>query len=219
MKSNSFKNLRSALKKQSDQRLTDFISTLKKVKSLEDIKGWVYTDLIPAKKTFATIKEAKQYLIERKTLALSKSLDKEYARLNIISLAPEFEKMTITVEWKKNRTWGSNPRAEARAITLNGVEILNSGSIGGCGYDKGSTAVANVINQCKAFLKLLCTKKDKKADKSNREIFGYGSGYGIIPSIEGGVGVSCYPAICKSIGLEFKTIASGKSFDVYEISR
>jgi hypothetical protein len=65
----------------------------------------------------------------------------------------------------------------------------------------------------------LYTEKEKNVTAKNHEILGYGSGYGILPSIEGGVGVSCYPTIFKNVGFEFKTTASGKSFDAYSIEK
>jgi hypothetical protein len=61
--------------------------------------------------------------------------------------------------------------------------------------------------------------KNKKHKLTNRELFGYGSGYGILPNFEGGVGVSCYDRIFNAIGYEFKTVSSGKTFDVYRISK
>jgi hypothetical protein len=79
--------------------------------------------------------------------------------------------------------------------------------------------VANCLNQIDEILKLLYTIKNDNLDKDNRDIFGYGSGYGITPSIEGGVGVSCYPRIFEKLGYEFKTITSGKTFDVYTITK
>jgi len=114
--------------------------------------------------------------------------------------------------------WGSNPTATAFVC---GVGELSSGSIGGCGYDKQSTAVANVLNQIPQFKKLMFELKDKpkNAKLKNREVFGYGSGYGILPNFEGGVGVSCYDRIFNAIGYEFKTLSIGKTFDVYQISK
>jgi len=94
-----------------------------------------------------------------------------------------------------------------------------SGSIGGCGYDKLSTAVAECLNQVNAVLRPLYLMKDKHTGKKNHEYLGYGSGYGILPNFEGGVGVSCYPRIFENVGYEFKTIASGKTFDVFTITK
>ena len=61
--------------------------------------------------------------------------------------------------------------------------------------------------------------KTKNAKLKNHEVFGYGSGYGILPSFEGGVGVSCYDRIFNKIGYKFETIASGKNFDVFKITK
>lgn len=61
--------------------------------------------------------------------------------------------------------------------------------------------------------------KDMKTGLKNHKIFGYGSGYGILPQLEGGVGVSCYPDIFKTVGLKFETIASGSNFDVFKITK
>jgi len=123
--------------------------------------------------------------------------------------------------------WGSNPNAECWYSFTNNEGnyhsgYVTSGSIGGCGYDKQSTAVANCLNQINEILKPLYDLKNNQlepTEKNNHEIFGYGSGYGILPTIEGGVGVSCYNAIFNKIGFEFKCTASGKNFDVYTISK
>jgi len=125
--------------------------------------------------------------------------------------------------------WGSNPRAEASYVYINeGKTLYNdvySGSIGGCGYDKESTAVANCLNKIPQLMKALYEKKNKeykptnKESDLNRNIFGYGSGYGIFPNFEGGVGTSCYPDIFKAIGFKFSKTASGKTFDVYTIEK
>lgn len=136
------------------------------------------------------------------------------------------------MEWKRSRMWGSNPSAECWYSFKDAAGQYNSGycvsgSIGGGGYDKGSTAVANVLNQINEVLKPLYAKKDKhikgiapnRQNEAHRDLFGYGSGYGILPSIEGGVGVSCYPKIFESIGYKFSTQASGKTFDVYTITK
>ena len=48
--------------------------------------------------------------------------------------------------------------------------------------------------------------ENKLTQVNNRDIFGYGSGYGILPYFEGGVGVSSYYKIFNTIGLEFKQV-------------
>jgi len=59
---------------------------------------------------------------------------------------------------------------------------------------------------------------ENELSASLREIFGYGSGYRVLPYFEGGVGVSCYPEIFKKIGFNFRQTASGKHFDAFEVT-
>lgn len=154
-----------------------------------------------------------------------KSLPKHFKRIadkekNAINLkidemenAKDFSgEFIITVEWKKSHMWGSNPKAYTNA----GYE---SSSIGGCKYDKLSTATAEALNSNKSILKLLYEKKNANIDKSNHELLGYGSGYGILPQFEGGVGVSSHIRIIEGIGLKMQTITSTKNVDVFLITK
>ena len=59
--------------------------------------------------------------------------------------------------------------------------------------------------------------KSKNVNLKNHDVFGYGSGYGVLPSFEDGVGVSCYDRIFNKIGYKFETLSSGKTFDVFRI--
>ena len=74
-------------------------------------------------------------------------------RLEKADKAGDVIEIEISVEWKKNRTWGSNPRATVwvRYMTPNGTDgdRAESGSIGGCGYDKESTAVQEAFDRLK----------------------------------------------------------------------
>jgi len=169
-----------------------------------------------------TLEKLKAYVLKRYNDAKDKDLLKKVAQIETISKSGDFISAKIQVEWKKSQMWGSNPSAELWLSFRNNTGNMDSlyftsGSIGGCGYDKLSTAVANVINQANPILKQLYELKESNPNTDNRELFGYGSGYGSLPHIEGGVGVSCYPAIFDKIGFEFKSIASGKTFDVFTI--
>lgn len=58
----------------------------------------------------------------------------------------------ISVDWKKSRTWGSNPTAEVWFLYDGGEHgggnaYAKSASIGGCGYDKRSTAVSEALSK------------------------------------------------------------------------
>lgn len=129
------------------------------------------------------------------------------------------KKLTINIEWKKSRTWGLNPVAEACVEYADGTFArLPPERASGCGYDKESTVIASVFNACMKY-KLWAMSAEAIKD-------GHGSGdngpapYGINCYAEGrgyagGVGTSCYYKIGEYIGGTFAHVASGKSFDVY----
>jgi hypothetical protein len=210
-----FNNLFEAIKKEILKRDTE---TLKEIETATDLDKWYFKSLLPKSKKitdFKDIKEAKEYLIKRLNKETDKKINKEYLNLLDIESAPEFNYFNISVEWKRSQTWGANPRAEG--YDYNGR--YDSGSIGGCGYDKLSTAVANVLNQSKGLKKLLYIYKNNNPEAANSEFLGYGAGYGILPRFEGGVGVNCYPDIFKKIGFNFRQTASGKTFDAFEVTK
>lgn len=223
------KNLIKAIEVEQKNRLKDFILAINQTTDLKGLDTWQYRDLLPKGKKVNTMTFAalKAYLIDRKQKSIYKSIEREVNHVKTVFNAGILLECKITMEWKNNRTWGANPTAECWYSYTDkdgnyGSNYVKSGSIGGCGYDKGSTAVAECLNQINEVLKPLFTKKDKaiKTDKrQNNDLLGYGSGYGILPRIEGGVGVSCYPAIFEGIGYKFQTTASGKSFDCYTITK
>jgi hypothetical protein len=216
------KNLAKQLEKEVLKRKNEKLTSIKQIQTNEAKKlDWYLLELLPASKknyVFASVKECKDYLIKRLEIHTSKKLDNNISLLNFNPNLPQIESFTIEVSWRKNSTWGANPTAEAY---VNGIGFVSSGSVSGCGYDKQSTAVAGVLNQVPQFKKLMfeLKNKTKNANLKNHEVFGYGSGYGILPSFEGGVGVSCYDRIFNKIGYKFETIASGKSFDVFKITK
>lgn len=80
--------------------------------------------------------------------------DEALKRLELADKAGEVQEITINVEWKKNRTWGSNPRAEVWVVLSDPEygtfsDYAKSSSIGGCGYDKESTAVSEAFERLK----------------------------------------------------------------------
>lgn len=223
------KNLIKAIETEQKKRLQDFIFEINQKTELSQLNTWQYNDLIPKGKKVDnfTFNALKGYLIMRKEKAIYKAIEREVNKINTVASAGELLQVKITMEWKRSKMWGSNPSAECwysykdKNGNFNSGYVV-SGSIGGCGYDKGSTAVANCLNQINEVLKPFYYQKNEalaNGEKSNHELLGYGSGYGILPSIEGGVGVSCYNSIFNKIGFEFNTVASGKSFDAYTITK
>lgn len=151
----------------------------------------------------------------------SKKVEKEYNKrtaeavdkVNKIDNADDFNGCTITIEWKK----GSMGANQAKA-TLTGCGYIEGCRTGGCGYDKESTAMADVLNECYPLMKLLYKYREEHLDGTNHITFGYGSGYNkVLPYFEGGVGVSSFYKIFETIGCTLKHTACGKTFDVYEV--
>lgn len=196
------------------------LSLIKKINSVEANQlDWSLRALLPKAKrnfTFESVSNFKDYLTKRLDTQINSEIQRQLAKLSFDENLQPVNEITITVAWKKSKMWGHNPTAESY---VNGVGNLTSGSIKGCGYCKLSTAVAAVLNQIPQFVKIMYELKNKKCKERNHDLFGYGSGYGILPSFEGGVGISCYEKIFNKIGFKFQTVASGKLFDVYSISK
>lgn len=131
---------------------------------------------------------------------------KETARINREKNQPPVKKITITIEWKKSRTWGNCPRLTAEIQYHNGKygEFTSYASV--CGYDKESQVIADVFNHCLKY-KLYFLK-----DSNN---FPYGIGLGQWRHFAGGIGTNCYYEIAEAINGTFAHVAGGKTFDVY----
>jgi hypothetical protein len=140
------------------------------------------------------------------------------SRIEAEKKQPEVKNLTITIEWRKSRTWGSNPHATAEV----NFKDKTAGGYGtgfyrkdgyyasGCGYDKESTVIAEIFND---FLKYKLHRVPEEAKKS----FPYGAYVDRdYLCYNGGVGTSCYYRISEAIGGIFEHIASGKTFDVFK---
>ena len=137
-----------------------------------------------------------------------KQLDKELKELEKVENNHKiFDNLYIQISSKK-----TNMGYQFKATLSDGFETIEGRFTGGWGYDKLSSAISEVLNEYLPLKELLYNYKEKylfenkllQAD--NRKIFGYGSGYGILPYFEGGVGVCSYYKIFDSIGLEFKQL-------------
>lgn len=166
------------------------------------------------------VAELEEYGVSKKEIRQCRKYYNE--RLSKVEAAEkctyEITEIKIIVEWKKSRKWGSNPHAEVKAYGDNYFEcFMGKASGSGCGYDKESTAIANALNQLIPLKKAMYAVKDKDVKKTNQEVLGYGSGYGVLPYFEGGVGIQRHCNIFERLGYTFRTVASGKTFAVYEI--
>lgn len=220
------KNLISAIEDESAKNFREFTFNLLKVRKHDQLNTYPYKDLLSPNKILKdkTLKESKNYLLERKSKKLKVSLQKKISSIQEIFQAGDLNFIKILVEWKKSRIWGMNPTAEIWVQFFNKEDEIDSdyfrsSSISGYGYDKLSTAVAEALNQSPQVLKLLYSKKNKKPLDSNRELLGYGSGHGILPRFEGGVGIESHRKIFENLGFKWQNIANGKTFGIYTVKK
>ena len=132
-----------------------------------------------------------------------------------IANIPNF--INVSVEWFSSRTWGANPQAEVRTGEFYNV----SRKVGGCGYDKESTATAECFNKDLGILKTALVSLYKK-EHSKKYL---GSGYGATIDLWGvsfssGVGFNCHESIITNSGF-FKVISrnSGSHYNCYNFGR
>lgn len=137
-----------------------------------------------------------------------KQLDKELKELEKVENNHKiFDTLYIQIQSKN-----TNLGYQFKATLSDTTEKIEGSYTGGWGYDKLSSAISEVLNEYLPLKELLYNYKEKYLfenkllQANNHEIFGYGSGYGILPYFEGGVGVSSYYKIFNTIGLEFKQI-------------
>lgn len=125
--------------------------------------------------------------------------------------------ISVSVEWHKSATWGANPQAEVRT----GENYHISRKIGGCGYDKESTATAECFNKDLGILKIALISLYKKEHSKKYLGSGYGANidfFGV--SFSGVVGFSCHESIITNSGFYRVTArTSGKMFNTYYFER
>lgn len=141
--------------------------------------------------------------------ALEWAIGKRFEKLRAVEEVEAPAAVSVVVEWHKSQTWGMNPRARVSA-----ERVATYGSASGCGYDKESAAIASAFNANPEILRIIYDHAEAGG------VFPYGvSTFAGLPSFEGGCGVSCFYSIFEACGYTFRQVASGKMFDVYEITR
>lgn len=184
------KKLIKQVEKENKKELKKAISNLNKAKKEDFTNLWYYSEKLTKRQKEKTKSEQKEIIKNKIIKEYEKRLAKNLKRIETIKSADQnIETITINVDWVKNQTWGHNPHA---TIYTNKGD-LTEGKASGCGYDKESAAIAQALNQNNDILKLLYIAKNKKMtlkNTNNHDLLGYGSGYGVLPYFEGGVGVS-----------------------------
>jgi hypothetical protein len=207
----TYDNIRKAVIKEIEDQYQNRINQLETEEGLNMV-------LLQERKQYK--KDAKVKLTRLIRQRKDKELIKRLGEISAIEASGELPNdLIVTIEWKPSRMWRSNPRSHTNYG-------FDGSSIGGCGYDKRSTALAEALNATSQIMKALYTAKDKalatatetNQNDINRKYLGYGSGYGVIPHFEGGVGVESHLSILRTIGFNANWIVDTANTDVFRIS-
>jgi hypothetical protein len=186
-------------------------TTEKELKDSWQINQYITTKSEKYKKGSFDFK--KEFLTNVILKKFDKKLDSEIVKIGRIYNSFDVQSAVINVEWTKSRMWGNNPRASVEVYGVDGEYTNTEGrSVGGCGYDKESTAIAEVLNDLLPIQKLFCLG----AEKVNA--YGFNNRY-LYPYLNDGVGVNCYYKVFDQLGYKFESVSSGKTFDVYKITK
>lgn len=213
-----YNGLREKITAHYNNELNKTISEIKTTTAWDILRGWRANYLLTPT-TLAAIRELPsgdklpEKIIEKITnkrkREINREIEKRFERVHEVEEVEAPAAVSVVVEWHKNRTWGENPRARVAA-----ERVATYGSASGCGYDKESAAIASAFNQNPEILKILYDHAEAG------ETFPYGVDVWTgLPSFAGGCGVSCFYQIFEACGYTFRKVASGKMFDVYEITR
>lgn len=216
--------LKNCVEKENAKQLKKALSDLKKAKKSDLIDLWYYREKLTARQIEKlinkelTTKEIKEILQNKIIKEYQKRLEKDLKRIETIARANDnITNINISINWVRSSTWGYNPHA---TITTNNATITE-GRASGCGYDKESAAIAEALNKNNDILKILYIAKNKKMtlkNNNNHDLLGYGSGYGVLPYFEGGVGASSLMTIFKKLGYIVQEHHT-KTSDFYAITK
>lgn len=137
-------------------------------------------------------------------------------RVEEVKAQPKLESLTITIEWKKSRMWGSNPHATGEARTTEGMRLVGTATASGCGYCKRSTVIADLFNQ---FLRHKLYDSAVLARLAIKKPYGMSfpkNGQKWLPCFEGGIGEGCYRQISEAIGGAWECVAYTDNVEVYQ---
>lgn len=216
--------LKKLVEKETTKGSKNAIDNLKKRDKNDILNLWYYKDKLTDTQynkyinNELTDKQIKEILKKKIIKEYEKRKDKTLKRIETITQANEnITNINISINWVKNATWGYNPHA---TITTD-FGTMTEGKASGCGYDKESAAIAEALNKNNDILKLLYIAKNKKMtfkNNNNHDLLGYGSGYGVTPYFEGGVGASSLTNIFKKLGYNVQEYHTDKN-DFYTITK
>lgn len=177
------------------------------------------------KRDSSKLEKGKTTLDELRTSMVAKAnaVDAKDAEKAIADLTAGFadalpDTILVDVDWTKSRTWGMNPNATVFAYSR-----TESGSVGGSGFDKESTATAIAFRQNPVFARIAATcawldEMETKATGNPCHTYGYRVGYTGF-RFEGEVGYSCHDTIIKRAGYKTEAESHSKLFDGYRYTK
>ena len=155
-----------------------------------------------------TLEKVQQIAIKKASKEIEKRTTKKMDQVkNIYATIENMEDINIIVQHKKT-SLGDQYKATLATDTLR----IEGKYTGGWGYDKLSTALAEVLNQYQPLMKTMYEYIDDKMFEegsltiNNHKVLGYGAGYGILPYFESGVGVSSFYTIFDNLGLKLTQV-------------
>ena len=155
-----------------------------------------------------TLEKVQQIAIKKASKEIKKQTTKKMDQVkNIYATIENIEDINIILQTKK-----TNLGYQHKAILATDTLRIEGKYTGGWGYDKLSTALAEVLNQYHPLMKLMYKYIDDKMFEegsltiNNHKVLGYGSGYGILPYFEYGVGVSSFYKIFDNLGLKLTEV-------------
>lgn len=208
-----FKRIKKEIVKQNAREQASDIKIIRAAKTLEEINN-VAERLTGRKITTVSTADknkARERLISKIRDKYARELKKDLQRVDDIANAETCPYFKLTIEW----TTGGHYGWQARADLATCINYYEGKRTGGCGYDKGSTAAANVLNRAPEILKTLYEQEEKRLSKRERqrrrEFIGYGcfehcNAWYFLPRFEGGVGIESHITILKNCGYDVEWV-------------
>ena len=213
-----FENLKKAINSYYDKAEKEFWWSLDGLTVGAALDSWYYRDRMTA----AALRAAQSLEKGEKLPEIVKEkMRVRFHRENEKARAAKLEKLenaaaynlpgfvSVSVEWKKSATWGYNPTA-----TVCADHRRSEGHASGCGYDKGSAAIATACNNNPEIMRILY----EHAEKGGAFPYSVHTFAGV-PSFDGGCGVSCFGPVFDACGYSWRNVASGKLYDAFTIEK
>jgi len=213
-----FENLKKAINSHFDGAEKEFSEKLDGLTVGAALDSWYYRDHMTAAALRAAQAMEKG---EKITDAIRGKMLAHFHRENEKARAAKLEKLeaaaaynlpssvSVSVEWKKSAVWGYNPTAAVCAD-----KRRTEGHASGCGYDKGSAAIASAFNVNPEIMRILYEHAEKGGAFPYSVLTFAG-----LPSFDGGCGVSCFGPVFDACGYSWRNVASGKLYDAFTLSR